>query len=67
MFTGVPITRRQFLEDTAIIELAQKQGAVSVADIFVIKEAVASTALEHPEWDMEEKKTPEEWKNGTDR
>lgn len=31
------------------------------AEFFHAMEAVASTALEHPEWDMEERKTWEEW------
>lgn len=31
------------------------------ADIFLAVEAVASTAIEHPEWDLQEKKTWVEW------
>jgi hypothetical protein len=30
---------------------------------FVVLEAVASTAIEHPEWDMDEEKTWLEWTN----
>lgn len=29
-------------------------------------EAVASTAIEHPEWDMDEQKTWTEWEDSTD-
>jgi hypothetical protein len=32
---------------------------------FLALEAVSSTAIEHPEWDMEEKKTWKEWEDGT--
>ena len=28
---------------------------------FLASEAVASTAIEHPEWDMDERRTWEEW------
>jgi hypothetical protein len=31
------------------------------SDIFTATEAVASTALEHPEWNLDEKRTWEEW------
>jgi hypothetical protein len=31
------------------------------ADIFLAIEAVSSTAIEHPEWDMEEQRTWDEW------
>jgi hypothetical protein len=35
-------------------------------NIFVAIEAVSSTAIEHPEWDLEEERTWEEWeKNST--
>jgi hypothetical protein len=29
--------------------------------LFMAAEAVASTAIEHPEWDMDEKRTYAEW------
>jgi hypothetical protein len=31
--------------------------------LLIAQEAVASTALAHPEWDMDEKRTWEEWEN----
>lgn len=31
------------------------------ADIFTATEAVATTAIEHPEWDMSEERTLSEW------
>lgn len=31
------------------------------ADLFLAVEVVASTAIEHPEWDMAERKTWDEW------
>ena len=31
------------------------------ADVLTALEAVASTAMAHPEWDMEEEKTWKEW------
>lgn len=30
----------------------------------LISEAVASTAMEHPEWDMDEERTWDEWEGG---
>ena len=30
-------------------------------DIFMATEAVHSTAIEHPEWDLDEERTWEEW------
>ena len=46
------LTRREYL--IAVMCLAG-------ANVFVAVEAVASTALEHPEWDMDERKTWTEW------
>ena len=48
----IPIARRQYLVMRAI-----DQGA----GIFEAMEAVASTALAHPEWDMDEKLPWPEW------
>lgn len=31
------------------------------AGLFLASEAVATTAIEHPEWDLTERKTWEEW------
>lgn len=45
-------TRRQFLEYQAIM---------GGTNLFLAKEAVASTAIEHPEWDMDEEMTWAEW------
>jgi hypothetical protein len=46
-------TRRQFLIYHAVME---------GADMFTAMEAVSSTAIEHPEWDMEEEMTWEQWR-----
>lgn len=32
-------------------------------DIFTALEAVSSVAIEHPEWDLEKRKTWEEWES----
>lgn len=50
------ITRRRFL---TIKALAAGAGP------FLAAEAVATTALEHPEWDMEERRTFDEWNRAT--
>ncbi len=50
------ITRRSYLQAQAILH---------GASVFVAIEAVASTAIEHPEWDMDEKRTWTEWEKGT--
>lgn len=50
--TPSPITRRDYL-----ILKALEMGA----GIFLANEAVSSTAMEHPEWDMTETKTWNEW------
>ena len=47
-------TRRQFLIYQTVV--------LDGTDVFAAVEAVASTAIEHPEWDMEEEMTWEEWK-----
>jgi hypothetical protein len=47
-------SRRQFLT---------YQAVMNGADIYTAIEAVASTAIEHPEWDMEEELTWEQWEN----
>jgi hypothetical protein len=46
------ITRRLYL-----LTKAMETGASNL----VVMEAVASTAIEHPEWDMDEKRTWDEW------
>jgi hypothetical protein len=48
-----PLTRRQYL----VLTVIEQTGC----DVFLAMEAVASTAVEHPEWDMDEKRTFEEW------
>jgi hypothetical protein len=47
------LSRRNYLTIKATIE-----GGVGV---FAAIEAVSSVAMEHPEWDMEEKRTWKEW------
>jgi hypothetical protein len=46
------LTRRGYL-----IMKAMQDGT----DMLLASEAVASVAIEHPEWDMEEKRTWTEW------
>ena len=41
--------------------LVMKLVATRKANVFMAMEAVSSTALEHPEWDMAETRTWEEW------
>jgi hypothetical protein len=48
-------TRRQYLT---------LQVMMSGASVWMAIEAVSSTALAHPEWDMDEEKTWEEWQAG---
>jgi len=48
------ITRRQYLLYNAVM---------SGAPVLMAVEAVSSTAIEHPEWDMDEQKTWDEWSN----
>jgi hypothetical protein len=47
------LTRRQYLVLTAM----EQTGC----DVFLAMEAVASTALAHPEWDMTELRTFQGW------
>jgi NO-binding membrane sensor protein with MHYT domain len=41
------------------------QAMLGGAPIWAATEAVATVAIEHPEWDMEEEKTWEEWESAT--
>lgn len=49
------MTRREYLIARACLD---------GSSIFLAVEAVASTALAHPEWDMDERRTWEEWADG---
>lgn len=49
---GRTLTRREYLEFTTMLR---------VPDLFAAREAVASVALSHPEWDMDERRTWDEW------
>lgn len=46
------MTRRRYLTIMAVL---------AGADIWTAKEAVATTALAHPEWDMDEQRPWREW------
>lgn len=48
------LTRRMYL----ILKVLEKDDQVGWG---LASEAVASVAIEHPEWDMDEEKTWEEW------
>lgn len=50
--TPVKITRRRYL---------LRRLLLGGADIWTATEAVDSTALAHPEWDMDEERTWEQW------
>lgn len=52
-----PIRLRTYL----MVRTAQREGSASIVDWMIIAEAVASTAIEHPEWDMDEQRTFDEW------
>lgn len=53
---GEAVTRRQWLIRQAILHGASPFEAI---------EAVASVAIERPEWDMDETKTLTEWEQAT--
>ncbi len=55
-------TRRRFLTISLYADAMERGVSISP---FLVSEAVASTALEHPEWDMDERKTWAEWKKTT--
>lgn len=48
----VTLSRREYLTAQAVL---------CGAEFFLAIEAVASTAIEHPEWDMNERKTWSQW------
>lgn len=50
------MTRRHYLMTKAVMD---------GASIWLATEAVASTAIEHPEWDMDERRTWDEWEAPT--
>jgi hypothetical protein len=49
------ITRQRYLLIKVMVD--------SECDAFTAMEAVSSTALAHPEWDLDEKKTWKEWED----
>ena len=51
------LIRRQYL----LIKLLTTLGPEHKINIFMAGEAVDSTALAHPEWDMDETKSWDEW------
>ena len=51
-------TRRQFLEYRRVMDGGQPS--------WVAKEAVATAALDHPDWDLDEEMTWAEWTHGED-
>lgn len=52
------VTRRSFLIEQCLIQ-ATIEG--HRGNVFLMIEAVDSTAIDHPEWDMTEEKTRREW------
>ncbi len=59
---GRPFTRREYLM-LRVLEMADDTGILAM---LLAEEAVASTALAHPEWDLDEKKTWAEWEANHD-
>lgn len=53
------LTRRQYL----LIKVLSSGNVDQRVNIFMAQEAVESTALAHPEWDMDEIKSFKEWEN----
>lgn len=52
--TGFPLwTRRMYLISSLMLETG--------TDLFAAMEAVSSTAIEHPEWKMDDLKTWDSW------
>lgn len=58
------VSRRTYLELKAMQEHAPAD--FGLAGVFLAIEAVASTAIEHPEWDMDERRTWAEWEAESD-
>lgn len=52
------VTRRRWLIEQTFFVSAEKG---QMLDVWTVMEAVATTAMEHPEWDMQEKRTRAEW------
>ena len=57
IISGEPISRRMYMVTCALLDGAPVLSAI---------EAVTSTALAHPEWDMNELKTWSEWEEVDD-
>ncbi len=56
-WAGEPLTRRRYLTIRAL---------AAGAHPLLVREAVASVALEHPEWDMTEERTWAEWEKSSE-
>lgn len=59
-----PITRRRFLFEQALIASIDSASLPILtynSNAFIVQEAVAETALAHPEWNMDDIKTRGEW------
>jgi len=54
----LPMTRRRYLTIKGCQAIIEGQ---QIGSALLVVEAVASTALEHPEWDMDEERTWDEW------
>ena len=58
------LTRRRYLILKACQSVHPREAT---AFAFIAAEAVASTAIEHPEWDMDEVRSWDEWEGHLDR
>ena len=66
IWDDVPLTRRQYYFREALDDLIRNEkGLVTAHGIYMIREAVSTTLMEHPELDPDEVKPHSEWRKGT--
>lgn len=61
--TDKTYTRREYLERKAMLIDAESGHVQGLGGLFLVKEAVATTLLEHPELDPDEVKTWDGWES----
>ena len=62
--TSEKMTRRRYLLIKTLEPVKKSRGQYAApVGLFVAAEAVATTAIEHPEWDMDEVRTWAEWES----
>jgi hypothetical protein len=55
------LTRHQYLVIKTLYAITEDFARPSLSDLLMVEEAVSSTALAHPEWDMDEVRSWDEW------